>query len=228
MWGPDRSFVGGVVLRAVILGLVAAFVPAAEATRDEGKARREMALSELKGADAGARAKACLVLAQDGKPSDLPPVMAALYDPDETVRRAAEQAVWRIWSRSGDAATDREFETGMAQMRDGNLREAAVTFGRVIEMKPEFAEAWNKRATIYFLLGEDDLSLRDCDEVLKRNAQHFGVLAGYGQIHLRKGDLPTALDYFERALAINPNMDGVRDSIEAIGKILAEKQKRFI
>jgi tetratricopeptide (TPR) repeat protein len=224
----DRNLLGWMVLRAVVLGLLAAFVPVAQGAQDEATARREKALSELQGGNAEARAKGILVLAEHGKPSDLPPVMAALYDPDETVRRAAEQAVWRIWSRSGDAAADRVFETGVAQMRDGNWREAAATFGRVIEMKPEFAEAWNKRATIYFMLGEYDLSLRDCDEVLKRNPQHFGVLAGYGQIHLRKDDLAKALEYFERALAINPNMDGVRDSIEAIGKILAEKQKRFI
>lgn len=228
MWEPDGSFVGKVVLRAVILGLAAAFVPVAAAAQDDGKARRESALSALRSADAEARERACLVLAEHGKQSDLPPVMAALHDPDATVRRAAEQAVWRIWSRSGDAAADRVFEAGMAQMRDGNLREAAATFGRVIAMKPEFAEAWNKRATIYFMLGEAELSLRDCDEVIKRNPQHFGVLAGYGQIHLRMGDLAKALDYFERALAINPNMDGVRESIEAIGRILAEKQKRFI
>jgi len=224
----DRNLLGWIVLRAVVLGLLAAYVPVVQGAQDEATARREKALSELQGGNAEARAKGCLVLAEDGKPSDLPPVMAALYDPDETVRRAAEQAVWRIWSRSGDVAADRVFEAGMAQMRDGDLRAAAATFGQVIGMKPEFAEAWNKRATIYFLLGEDDISLRDCDEVLKRNPQHFGVLAGLGQIYLRKGDLPRALDYFERALAINPNMDGVRDSIDAIGKILAEKQKRFI
>ena len=95
-------------------------------------------------------------------------------------------------------------------------------------MRPAFTEAWNKRATVYFLLGEDDLSLQDCGEVLKRNPQHFGVLAGYGQIYLRKGDLPRALDYFDQALAINPNMGGVRASIDAIREILIKRGRRFI
>lgn len=228
MWQRRSRFVSGIVMQALVVGLLASFFPSSQAAADEAASRRGKALSELQSRDAGTRTKACLVLAEIGRQADLPPVMAALYDPDGEVRQAAELAIWRIWSRSGDAAVDRIFETGVAQMREGELRAAISTFGRVISMKPEFAEAWNKRATVYFLLGEDGLSLRDCDEVIKLNPQHFGVLAGYGQIHLRKGDLAKALDYFERALAVNPNMDGVRDSIEAIGKILSEKQKRFI
>jgi tetratricopeptide (TPR) repeat protein len=228
MSGPHRSFVKGILLHALVLGLLASFVPQAISAQDAGAARREKALSDLRSRDAADRAKACAVLAETGRQSDLPPLLAALHDSAQAVRQAAEQAIWRVWSRSGDEAADRIFGIGAAQMQDGDLREAVKTFGRVISMKPDFAEAWNKRATLYFLLGEDDLSLRDCDEVIKRNPQHFGVLAGYGQIHVRKGDLATALDYFERALAINPNMDGVRDSIDAIGRILSEKQKRYI
>ena len=228
MSGPDRSFVKGIMLHAFILGLLASFVPEAMAAQDAGTTRREKALSDLQSGDAAVRESACAVLAETGRHSELPPLMGALHDSAEAVRQAAEQAIWRVWSRSGDEAADRIFGIGMSQMQDGDLRAAVETFGRVISMKPEFAEAWNKRATVHFLMGEDDLSLRDCAEVIERNPQHFGVLAGYGQIYVRKGDLATALDYFERALAINPNMDGVRDSIDAIGKILSEKQQRYI
>jgi tetratricopeptide (TPR) repeat protein len=120
------------------------------------------------------------------------------------------------------------FERGLAQMQGGELPDAVETFSRVIGMNPDFAEGWNKRATVYFLLGEDDLSLKDCAEVLKRNPQHFGVLSGYGQIYLRKGDLERALDYFRRALTINPNMEGVRNSIELIEKVMVERRRKFI
>jgi tetratricopeptide (TPR) repeat protein len=72
------------------------------------------------------------------------------------------------------------------------------------------------------------LSLKDCAEVLKRNPRHFGVLSGYGQIYLRKGDLERALDYFRRALSINPNMEGVRSSIGLIEKVLVERRRKFI
>jgi tetratricopeptide (TPR) repeat protein len=173
------------------------------------------------------RAGACAVLAELGTPADLPPLMAALYDPTRG-RQAAEGAIWQVWGRSGDQATDRVFERGLAQMQSRELPAAVETFSRVIGMKPDFAEGWNKRATVYFLLGENDLSLKDCAEVLKRNPQHFGVLSGYGQIYVRKGDLERALDYFQRALIINPNMEGVRSSIELIEKILVERRRKFI
>jgi tetratricopeptide (TPR) repeat protein len=191
-------------------------------------ALRQRALADLQQKDAQTRAGACAVLAERGTPADLPLLMAALYDPDARVRQTAEGAIWQVWGRSGDQATDRVFERGLAQMQSRELPAAVKTFSQVIGMKPDFAEGWNKRATVYFLLGENDLSLKDCAEVLKRNPQHFGVLSGYGQIYVRKGDLERALDYFRRALAINPNMEGVRGSIELIEKVLVERRRKFI
>jgi len=77
-------------------------------------------------------------------------------------------------------------------------------------------------------MGEYDKSLRDCDEVMKRNPSHFGALAGYGQIYLRLGRPERALPYFERALAVNPNMDGVAQMIEEIKALLAEKRRESV
>ena len=200
----------------------------ASAARQSDDETRKLALAQLHSRDADVRLTACTELAEVGKPEDLPFLQFHLFDEDDRVRSMAETAIWRIWSRSGDAATDRLFERGLEQMREGRLRVAVDTFDQVIAMRPDFTEAWNKRATIYFLLGEDELSLKDCDEVLKRNPLHFGVLAGYGQIYLRKGDLQRALDYFEQALAINPNMGGVQASIDAIREIMIERGRRFI
>jgi tetratricopeptide (TPR) repeat protein len=223
--GGRRTGIGAACM--LVLGMLACAGSALSAP-DDGVGRRERALGDLQSSKAEVRAQACEELGETGKAEDLPGLMAALHDSSAEVRRSAEQAIWRIWSRSGDADADRQFAAGLAQMQSGDLRGAVQTFGRVIRAKPDFAEAWNKRATVLFLLGEDDLSLRDCDEVIKRNPRHFGVLAGYGQIHVRKGDLAGALGYFERALAINPNMPGVRDSIDAIKRVLSERQKRFI
>jgi tetratricopeptide (TPR) repeat protein len=133
-----------------------------------------------------------------------------------------------VWSHSGDPEVDALFELGVEQM---NLRQgpsAVDIFTRIVEKKPEFAEGWNKRATVYFLMGEYDKSLRDCDEVMKRNPSHFGALAGYGQIYLRLGRPERALPYFERALAVNPNMDGVAQMIEEIKALLAEKRRESV
>lgn len=209
--------------------LLAALLSAGQALAQEPRGMsRQRALADLQQKDAQTRAGACAVLAELGTPADLPLLMAALYDQDGRVRQAAEGAIWQVWGRSGDQATDRLFERGLAQMQSRELPDAVKTFSQVIGMKPDFAEGWNKRATVYFLLGEDDLSLKDCAEVLKRNPQHFGVLSGYGQIYVRKGDLERALDYFRRALNVNPNMEGVRNSIGLIEKALVERRRKFI
>jgi tetratricopeptide (TPR) repeat protein len=105
---------------------------------------------------------------------------------------------------------------------------AVAIFTRVIERKPEFAEGWNKRATVYYLMGEYDKSLHDCDEVMKRNPVHFGALSGYGQIYLQLGKPERALPYFERALAVNPNMEQVEQVIEQLKALLAQKRKDSI
>ena len=212
-------------LVAALLLLACGYAGAAR--QDDGEMRK-LALTQLQSQDVAARLSACTVLAEIGRYEDLPPLHGRRFDDDESVRGAAEAAIWGIWGRSGDAAADRLFSHGLEQMREGHLNTAVDTFGRVIALRPDFTEAWNKRATLYFLLGEDDLSLKDCAEVLKRNPQHFGVLAGYGQIYLRKGDLPRALEYFERALALNPNMVGVQTSIDAIRAILIKRGRRFI
>jgi Flp pilus assembly protein TadD len=216
-------------LRSAAMLLLAALCAASPAVADEqAQAARARALAAMQSTDLEERLDAVRVLSEIGRPEDLPPLMGALYDSDDQVRQLAESAVWRVWSRSGDAGADHLLEQGVGQMQTGQLDLALRTFSRAIELRPDFAEAWNKRATVYFLLGEDDLSLKDCDEVLKRNPRHFGVLAGYGQIYLRKGNLARALDYFQRALAINPNMDGVRSLIEAVERALGERRRRFI
>src|SRR5262249_1269725 len=155
-------------------------------------------------------------LARVGRMADVPALLAALRDSDEDVRGAAEGAIWIIWSRSGDAEVDKPFAQGLSAMNEGRLPESIATFSRVIERKPDFAEGWNKRATVYYLTGQLEKSLKDCDEVIKRNPNHFGALAGYGQIYLQLHDFEKALDYFRRALDVNPNMDGVEFQIQIL------------
>jgi tetratricopeptide (TPR) repeat protein len=95
----------------------------------------------------------------------------------------------------------------------------------VIELAPEFAEGWNKRATLYFLVGDLERSLKDCDEVIRRNPHHFGVLAGYGQIYAQLGEYEKALAYFKRALAVNPNLDGVEFQVRLLEGVIAARKK---
>ena len=98
----------------------------------------------------------------------------------------------------------------------------------IIGRKPDFAEGWNKRATLYYSIGEYQKSLRDCDEVIKRNPLHFGALAGYGLIYVQLDQPDRALEYFKRALKINPNMQGVANNIELLEKQGRTKRGNFI
>ena len=95
-------------------------------------------------------------------------------------------------------------------------------------MKPEFAEAWNKRATVLYFSGRLRESLADCDEVIKRNPIHFGALAGYGQIYSGLAEAEKALEYFEKALAVNPNLLGVAANVQALRALMSERQRKSI
>jgi tetratricopeptide (TPR) repeat protein len=162
------------------------------------------------------RARAVIALAHEGRMADVPALIERLRDEQPAVRGLAEQAIWAVWSRSGDPEVDALFAGGVGEMEAGEFPAAIATFTRIIERKPEFAEGWNKRATVYFLVGDYQRSLADCDEVVRRNPNHFGALAGYGQIYLQLSEFDKALTYFHRALAVNPNLDGVRTIIEAL------------
>ena len=150
-------------------------------------------------------------------------VLARLADTDPKVRAAASAAVWRIWSRSGDPAIDKLFARGTEQMQAADLEDALATFSTIVSKKPAFAEGWNKRATILFLLGRHEESLKDCDQVLKRNPRHFGALSGAGQIHLQLGHAELALDFLRRALAVNPNLEGAAQIVPVLEELLRQQ-----
>ena len=189
---------------------------------------RASALADLAHAEAPRRAEAVAWLAEHGRGEDQPRLLARLRDDDPEVRALAEQALWMLWMRSGDAKLDRLMEAGIEQMRAGRHPEAIATFTEIIRRKPGFAEGWNKRATAHYLAGNLKASLADCDQVMKRNPQHFGALSGYGQIYFQLDDLARAVEYWRRALAVNPNMPGVEMNLKAAEALLAQKRQRSI
>lgn len=210
-------------LIALLLLLVGAVT--ADATGPRG---RSEALAALDDRDAEARRLGAAELAERGTMADVPRLARALRDPDALVRTIAERSMWEVWSRSGDDAIDRLLAIGIEQM-SGRSGEAAVeTFTQVIDRRPDFAEGWNKRATVLYLLGEYQKSLADCDQVMKRNPHHFGALSGYGMIYLKLGDPVRALTYFERALAVNPNLTQVEESVEALRQLIIQRRKDAI
>ena len=151
-----------------------------------------------------------------------------LTDDNPVVRELAEQGVWLLWSKSGDDEVDVLMATGAEQMQAREFDDAIATYSEVIKRKPGFAEGWNKRATVLFLAGDLKRSLADCDQVMKRNPNHFGALAGYGQIYFQLEQYEKAISYWKRALNANPNMTGVEENIELTEKLLAVKRRNMI
>ena len=160
--------------------------------------------------------------------ADHPLLRERLRDADEDVRGTAEQGLWLLWMRSGDPAIDRALAEGSALMAAGRLPEAIAIFSEIIRRRPAFAEGWNKRATAYFLAGDFQRSLADCDQVIKRNPRHFGALSGYGQIYFRLEQFDKAIEYWRRALRVNPNMTGLKENIEGAEQLLRARGARTI
>jgi tetratricopeptide (TPR) repeat protein len=215
--------------RPVALALAALFattlapraLPAAELSRAE-------ALVAIGAGDAAARREAATRLGDVGTMPDTDALFRALRDPDEETRTRAERSLWQVWSRSGRPEVDALYRIGMDEAERGQLDRAIETFTQVIKLEPGFAEAWNKRATLYYLAGDFRRSLADCDEVIKRNPRHFGALSGYAQIYLRLENYERALDYARRAQAVNPNLDGVADLIEALERLVEKRRGQSV
>ena len=206
---------GGV---ALLLVLVIATSASAQMSRDA-------ALQALGQGDPEARRQAVTALGAMGTFDDVPKLAAALRDSDPLVRRLTERALWEVWSRSGDRDIDRLFAVGVEQMNDQQGAAAVQTFSEIIRRKPEFAEGWNKRATVYYVLGEYTKSLADCDEVMKRNPYHFGALSGYGMIYMELNEPARALTYFERTLAVNPNLESVAEAVQMLRRLLIQQRR---
>ena len=207
--------------------LVAALVVALTSTAEAGPSRAD-ALAALTAPDVEARRVGAAALGEVGLMQDAPALLGALRDADARVRGLAESALWAVWSRSGDDAIDHILDTGIAQMREGQVQASVDTFSDVIRRRPDFAEGWNKRATAYYLLGEWRRSAADCDEVLRRNPEHFGALSGYGMIWLQLDEPARALERFQEALAVNPNLESVARTIDALRALLIQRRRDAI
>lgn len=213
--------------RAVTVVAVAAMLTVSMA-RAEAPTDRATALAAMRDIDAATRAEAIAWIANHGTLADAPLLHERLRDDSPLVRAYAEQGLWLLWSRSGEPAIDALMARGVEQMEAGEYPQSVATFSEVIRKRPDFAEGWNKRATVLFLAGEYRRSIADCDEVLKRNPRHFGALAGLGQIYLRLDEPERALGWLRKALEVNPNLAGVERMIEDIEQTLREKRARTI
>ena len=131
--------------------------------------------------------------------------------------------IWHNWYQSDNKDIEVLMQQGEIRMRSGKLDQAVKIYSRIIDIDPGFAEGWNRRATAYYMMGELQNSTADVVETLKLEPRHFGALSGQGMIYTQLRQVDLALEYYEKALEVNPHMTGVRISIEAIKKHLKKE-----
>jgi tetratricopeptide (TPR) repeat protein len=129
---------------------------------------------------------------------------------------AVEQRIWRVWLEADDAGVNRLMQQGILAMHGQRYGAALQAFDHMVEQAPEFAEGWNKRATVHFLMGNWQASVRDIQQTLALEPRHFGALFGLGLIYDALEQPEAALRSFEATLALNPHSESTRQRIEEL------------
>jgi len=172
---------------------------------------------------AGALFLAPLLAEADQRDPRLDGLFARLHETKDVAEaRTLEHLIWSIWTEAGDERIDAEMAVGMARMQEGDGPAALDVFERMVKQAPDFAEAWNKRATLYYFLNRYDESIADVKRTLALEPRHFGALAGLGMIYLETGRPELAIEWMEKALRANPHLWILA---EKLNKLKAEQGK---
>ena len=134
-----------------------------------------------------------------------------------------EREIWRIWYEHEDSAVVQLMRQGQSAMARRDFLAAQRAFDQVVRIVPDFAEGWNARATLFYLMGRYPASLADIEATLKLEPRHFGALAGRGLVYSALEEWERALDSFEAALAVNPHMPGTQRNAEMIRRDLEQR-----
>jgi len=131
-------------------------------------------------------------------------VLAELRQPDEALREAATAKLWRRWFDQKGRWGREQLERAQAMLDTGNVTVAEDLLSEAIAQHPDFAEAWNRRAVLYYVVGEYERSRQDCQTVVRLNPHHFGAWHGLGLCHAALGDYQAAIEACQQALALHP------------------------
>jgi tetratricopeptide (TPR) repeat protein len=139
--------------------------------------------------------------------------------PDEASARHVEARIWALWMQTPSDTAALLMLRAKTAMEAKKVDIALKLLDAVVKLRPDYIEAWNRRATLYYLKNDYTRSLEDIRQVLIREPRHFGALAGLGMIMQELGDERRALEAFRKALAVNPHLEKVPDLV----KMLTEK-----
>lgn len=157
----------------------------------------------------------------DAPRADIETLMAELARPDQERWQRIERQILREWARSGSASVDFLFQRGQSALQAGDTSAAIAHFSAAIDHAPDFAEAWNARATAYYMANRIGPSMADIEQTLARNPQHFGALAGMGAILEQLGRPAQAREAYAAAHALHPHRPSVREALSRLERQLA-------
>jgi tetratricopeptide (TPR) repeat protein len=155
------------------------------------------------------------ILAQNGGSSTMLDTLFSKLQTatDPVAIQSLEAAIWEQWIVVPDGPQRELMMRGIAEMQQRQLKQSVETFSKLIEIAPDLSEAWNKRATAHWLLGDFPASLNGICETVKREPRHFGAYSGLGMIRAEMGEYPRAVAAFELAKKHNPHIVGIDDEI---------------
>ena len=134
-----------------------------------------------------------------------------------------ETSIWRIWTVHPNNNANAKMQNGVQLMQGGDLPKAEQIFTALLDDHPNFAEAWNKRATVRFFRGNDAGSRQDILQVIQLEPRHFGALSGLGMIEIRRGNFLNALNAYQAAFRVNPNLPNIGTIISQLSTKLKGK-----
>lgn len=143
--------------------------------------------------------------------------------PGPTQASLLEARIWSIWSEAGNPDIDKIYQIGTQALALGDLTTALKIFDAIVAKAPNFAEGWNKRATIYFMMDRYEESLADIDRTLELEPHHFGALSGLGLVNIKLDRDEAALDAFERVLKVSPQSANAKANIEFVKQRIKDK-----
>ncbi|MBR1125734.1 tetratricopeptide repeat protein [Bradyrhizobium lablabi] len=136
--------------------------------------------------------------------------------PDEASARHVEARIWAQWMQTPSDTAALLMTRAKAAMDAKNVDVALKLLDSIVKLRPDYVEAWNRRATLYYLKNDYRHSLEDIQQVLIREPRHFGALAGLGMIMQDLGDDKRALEAFRKALAVNPYLEKVPELVKTL------------
>lgn len=143
---------------------------------------------------------------------------------DPVAAAALQDAIWEAWIYTPEPGEMQLMLQGIQAMHERRLRDALSIFDELCRVAPHYAEAWNKRATVNWLLDEPEKSVADIGRTLALEPRHWGALSGLGMIEVGRGNYGAAMRAYERALSVNPHLHDMRGELERLRKIRRDRE----